>query len=312
LRINDTTEHPRQGKKYRVWPLLNFAVAIDDHALGLTHVLRGKDHYDNTKRQMYIYDYLGWKPPAFLHIGRINFEGLRLSASETRRAIEKKQYTGWNDIRLPFLQAMKKRGYQPEAFAKYAKSVGVTMTDKTVQGSEFFKTLDTFNREVIGQKANRYFFIENPKEIKIDKAPDQEVELHLHPEKKKGGRKFKVKDKFYLSQEDLDEIKKLKDGSLIRLMDCLNFTKKGNKFNFHSKDYEYYKVNGKKIIHWLPVQKGLVDVEVITPEEDIKIGLGEPLVKKLKKGEIIQFERFAFCKLNEIGKDKYWFWYTHK
>ena len=57
FRIN-SFKHPRQGKKYRVWPLMNFSVAVDDHELELTHVIRGKDHYDNTKRQKYIFDYL--------------------------------------------------------------------------------------------------------------------------------------------------------------------------------------------------------------------------------------------------------------
>src|SRR3989344_231441 len=69
LRINES-EHSRQGRKYRVWPLLNFAVAIDDHDMALTHVLRGKDHFDNTKRQKYIFDYLGWTHPEYIHIGR--------------------------------------------------------------------------------------------------------------------------------------------------------------------------------------------------------------------------------------------------
>ncbi|MCX8147227.1 MAG: glutamate--tRNA ligase family protein, partial [Candidatus Woesearchaeota archaeon] len=86
MRICDE-EHPRKGKKYRVWPLMNFAVACDDYDLGVTHVLRGKDHADNAKRQEFIQHAMGWPVPETLFVGRINFEGLNLSCSETRQMI---------------------------------------------------------------------------------------------------------------------------------------------------------------------------------------------------------------------------------
>ncbi|HTZ41735.1 MAG TPA: glutamate--tRNA ligase family protein, partial [Candidatus Omnitrophota bacterium] len=48
--------HPLQGDKYKVWPLMNLVVAIDDMELKMTHVIRGKDHMDNAKRQKMIFD----------------------------------------------------------------------------------------------------------------------------------------------------------------------------------------------------------------------------------------------------------------
>lgn len=56
-RINES-EHPKQKKKYRVWPLMNLAVSVDDIELGMTHIIRGKDHMDNAKRQKKIFDIL--------------------------------------------------------------------------------------------------------------------------------------------------------------------------------------------------------------------------------------------------------------
>ncbi|MBI4452622.1 glutamate--tRNA ligase, partial [Candidatus Woesearchaeota archaeon] len=95
------------------------------------------------------------------------------------------------------------------------------------------------------------------------------------------------------------------------LMDCLNFKKVRGKFVFDSKDYEKYKKHGDKIIHWLPVQKDLVKVEVLMPDKKVAKGLAEPMVKNLKIGEIVQFQRFGFCKLDSREKDKLKFWYTH-
>ena len=94
-------------------------------------------------------------------------------------------------------------------------------------------------------------------------------------------------------------------------MDCLNFKKQKNKFVFDSLEYEKYKKQGDKIIHWLPVQKDLVKVEVLMPNKEVKKGLAEPLVKNLKVGDIVQFSRFGFCKLDNKKSDKLMFWYTH-
>src|SRR3989344_1308922 len=49
FRINDS-KHPRKGTEFKVWPLMNFAVAVDDHLLCVTHSVRGKDHIDNEKK----------------------------------------------------------------------------------------------------------------------------------------------------------------------------------------------------------------------------------------------------------------------
>jgi glutamyl-tRNA synthetase len=95
-------------------------------------------------------------------------------------------------------------------------------------------------------------------------------------------------------------------------MDCINFVKKGNKFVFDSTEYEKFKGKGNLIIHWLPADKSLVDVEVLMPDTNLVKGLAEEGVKSLKSDEVVQFERFGFCRLDKKEKDKSSFWYTHK
>ncbi len=317
LRINENP-HARQGKKYRVWPLMNLAVAIDDHEMSMTHVLRGKDHYDNTQRQKYIFDYFKWKMPEYIHLGRINFAGLRLSTSETRRAIEKGEYTGWTDVRIPFLRALRRRGYQPEAFKKYALSVGATMVDKTVDAGEFFKSINAFNKDVIDAKAWRLFFIREPVEIKIENAPKQTIELDLHPQHKEGGRIFNTHDHFLVSPEDYEKISRLPDGALVRLMDCLNFAvkkesdKMQTRFVFDGTDYEKYKQGGKLIIHWLPAEKENAPTRVLMPDGTVVDGVGEKKIDELEAGAVIQLERFGFCQLEAREKGTAVFCYGHR
>ena len=84
LRIIDTKKypHPRVGSKYIVWPLYNLAAGIDDHLMGMTHIIRGKEHYTNMVRQKYMYQYLGWEYPEAIHYGRLKITGADLSKSK--------------------------------------------------------------------------------------------------------------------------------------------------------------------------------------------------------------------------------------
>ncbi|MDP2749881.1 MAG: glutamate--tRNA ligase [Nanoarchaeota archaeon] len=316
IRINDSV-HPRQGKKYRVWPLMNFAVAIDDHEFYVTHTIRAKEHMDNEKRQQFLYDYFSWKMATNIYVGRINFEDMPVSCSKSRKAIEAGEYSGWEDIRLPFLRALKRRGYQPEAFIKYAVDVGVSQNDKKVSKEEFFKTLDAFNKEIIDSKSHRYFFIDNPVKIEVVGAPEKELELDLHSEYKKNGRKFKTNKVFYITKKDYDEIL---DDKLVRLMDCYNIRKEKNAFIFDSEEYEKYKKEGKKIIHWLPVDDAKnknitannVNVEILMPDNTLAKGLAEHSLRAIKVGDIVQFERFGFARCDEMKENKMIFWFAHK
>lgn len=308
MRINDHT-HPRAKNEHRVWPLMNFSVAVDDYKLGVTHSIRGKDHIDNEKRQKFVYDYLGWKAPTHLYFGRINFLGMNLSATETRNKIEYGQYKDWDDIRLPFLLALRRRGYQPEAFIKYAVDMGISLADKTVSSEEFFKNLNSYNREIIEPKANRYFFIEDPVEIVVEGAPNQTIGIGYHPDyATRGKRSFNVSDKFIIAKEDFS---KMGNNKTYRLMDCLNLVKRKNKLAFHSLEYKKYKEQGEFILHWLPNDKRFIPVEVVMPDGSVKKGVGEENMRQLNAGDIVQLERFAFCRLDEKGK-KLVFWYTHK
>lgn len=147
-RIN-LEEHPRQGKKYRVWPLMNLAVSTDDIEMKMTHIIRGKDHMDNAKRQEVIYAALG-KSKSFPwtgFVGRTNFKEMELSTSKTRKAIEAKEYSGWDDPNLPFIESLKKRGYKPQAFWKMAEHIGISEVDKVISMKDFFIQLDKFNSE---------------------------------------------------------------------------------------------------------------------------------------------------------------------
>ena len=303
--------HPRTNKEQRVWPLMVFSVAVDDHEYGVTHVLNGKDHADNAIKEQIIMEYLGWNHPEYQHWGRINFEGFVLSTTETRKAIEKGEFKGWDDIRIPFLPALRRRGYQPGAFRRYALEIGLSLNDKTVSQEEFWKNIDAFNREIIEPQANRYFFIEEPAEITIHGAKSKTVEIELHPDfPERGQRTLAAGKQVYIS---LNDYKRLSEGYVHRLMDFCNFEVRDEEFHFSSEKYEDYKKAEHKghIIHWLPAQQQ-VKAEVLNDKGVVIAGLAEPALAELPAGTIVQLERRYFARLDTKGKDRIILWYLHK
>jgi glutamyl-tRNA synthetase len=306
MRVN-LNKHPRQ--KQRVWPLMNLAVAVDDHMLGITHTLRAKDHRDNEKRQKYIFDYFEWDMPTASYVGRIHFTDLQLSSSEVRQHIIDKKYNGWDDIRLPFLPALLRRGYHPDAFVKYALDVGISENDKKVSKQEFFKTVNHFNKTLIDSASNRYFFVEDPVKVKVEGAPHKDVTIHLHPDfHSRGHREFKTQGKFLLANSD---VSRLAEGKVHRLMDCLNFSIEGKKYSFVSQKYEDYKNSKKKgmIVHWLVDG---VNVSVMLEDGSVVKGKGESRLLELAEGAVVQFERFGFCRLDKKKGNKLEFWFLQR
>ncbi|MBW6442335.1 glutamate--tRNA ligase [Patescibacteria group bacterium] len=144
-RIN-LTKHPLQGSKYRVWPLMNFSVSVDDIEQKMTHIIRGKDHRDNSERQNKIHKLFGKKPPWVSFLGRIKFKDLDLSTTKIRDEIESGKYSGWEDPNLPTIASLIKRGYKPESFWRFAERIGLSENDKVMDKKEFFKLLEYFNK----------------------------------------------------------------------------------------------------------------------------------------------------------------------
>ncbi|MBN8253744.1 glutamate--tRNA ligase [Priestia flexa] len=92
-------------------PTYNYAVAIDDHLMEMTHVLRGDDHISNTPKQIMIYNALGWEPPVFGH--------MTLIVNESRRKLSKR-----DESIIQFIEQYKELGYLPEALFNFITMLG--------------------------------------------------------------------------------------------------------------------------------------------------------------------------------------------
>ncbi|MET3689963.1 nondiscriminating glutamyl-tRNA synthetase [Priestia megaterium] len=92
-------------------PTYNYAVAIDDHLMKMTHVLRGDDHISNTPKQILVYEALGWTPPVFGH--------MTLIVNENRRKLSKR-----DESIIQFIEQYKELGYLPEALFNFITMLG--------------------------------------------------------------------------------------------------------------------------------------------------------------------------------------------
>ena len=293
FRIIEKSKHPLD-KKTKVWPLLNFASAIDDHEFGVTHILRGTDLKISDDRQKYVYEYFGWQYPETMYSGKLLFSGIK-STSEARKLIEQKKLSGWDDPRLGTVKALRKRGFQKEALIHFIKDVGITPADTKVS----FERLVAYNKEIVDPRANRYFAVFQPKKVLIKNCPKMTALLPLHPQdKKRGTRKVKVTGEFYV-QDALEKNKHY------RFMHLFNFKDK----MFVSEDID--PSLKASMIHWLSITHDLVHIEVLMDDGTWKEGLAEPAVKNVNVHEIIQFERNFFVRCEEKLKTKIKFVFAH-
>lgn len=280
-------QHPRVGNKYRVWPMLEFSWAIDDHLLGITHIVRGKDLVMEDMMEEFIWNKLGWKKPEFIHFGLLNIKEAKLSKTQARKAIETGTYSGWDDPRTWSLQSLKRRGIKPEAIRSFIIDMSLSLADVTVPAEILYAE----NRKIIDQLANRYFAVFDPVGISIEgKTKTREIEAPLHPDfKGRGNRKITVDlQKVYVEREDFEKFKNEKIGLMNLFSIKLN---KNSKITSERVEMDIQK------IHW--VSEPHVEINMIMPDGSTKKGIAEPGLKNVKTDEIVQLQRVGFARIDE-------------
>jgi len=332
LRIIDTKKypHPRVGSKYTLWPLYNLAAGIDDHLMGMTHIIRGKEHYTNMIRQKYMYQALGWEYPEAIHYGRLKITDAFLSKSKIIAGVKEGTYAGFDDPRLGTFAALRKRGITSEAIKKMIIDVGIKANDVTLS----WENLYSHNRKILDASSDRYFFVSEPIELKVKEIPKEFTsKLPLYPEKpERGFREYTIMPNkgdeasasFWVSKKD---VTLMEAGKTIRFMELFNIevTKVDKQTTidavepkilaveakYLSESYEDVRKIKAPIIHWIP--KGTeIYCEIVLQNAQMITGFAESESKKLKPDKIIQFERFGFTRVDNVVDQKLVAYYTHK
>ncbi|MFX0146373.1 MAG: glutamate--tRNA ligase [Candidatus Hodarchaeota archaeon] len=313
MRISEA-EHPRVGKKYIVWPMLEFSWAIDDYLIGVTHILRGVDLVKEDFIESFIWEHFKWRKAEFLHYGRLKFPNMKLSKTDARNNIQNGIYDGWEDPRTWSLQSLAKRGIRPEALRDVLFDLGMSLSGITFDVNWLYSK----NKDIIDEISERYFYVENPVLIEISKVPFLEycaepLLIPSNPEqgsRKVRGRAKKGKIFIFISQYDA---KVLKPKDIIRLKDlmnieigALNLDAKKIKCNYHS-----LKLNREyPIIQWVPKDE-YVDVSILNPDGTISKGYGEINLLDIPLNKPVQFERYGFVNPTNRENNKLFCYFTH-
>lgn len=319
-----STPHPMVGTKYRVWPMLDFESAVEDHLQGVTHIIRGKDLRDSTHRQRYLYTHMGWTYPHTLYWGRVRLDELgRFSSSGMRAEIEAGKYSGWDDPRLPTLRALRRRGITPEGVRAFW--VGMGLSEKDVAAS--LTNLYAENEKVIESRAGRLFFVHGAAELTVRLPEGHDAPMDgnyvvaytpVHPDHSERGQRTQrapVRQdaiKVFLCRQDLMAAGK---GAMLRLKDLGNVMIDAD-HNGHASgtwmgdDLGAAREAKAPIVQWLPVDPAArIPCTVLRPEPSETNGgirhegYVERAVLDAEPDDIVQFERYGFVRLEQVDED---------
>jgi len=319
LRIIDPVRypHPRVGSRFRVWPLYNMAAGLDDHLLGITHIIRGKEHLTNGVRQEFMYKHLGWEYPEAIHYGRLKITGAFLSKSKIIQCVNDGTCSGFDDPRLATFAALRRRGITPEAVKKLIVDVGPKTADVTLS----WENLYAYNRKLLDAQTDRFFFVPDPLALVVDGVPRVfQVRLALHPEQpERGYREYVVKPEggekavaLKIARKDADSADV---GVMVRLMGLFNVktrrrTEDGLQASFDSEAYQDARDAKARLIQWVLPDES-VPCRVVMPDASVNVGIAESACKRLKPDDVVQFERFGFVRI-DVAAPGLTAYYAHK
>lgn len=294
FRISDL-EHPRVGRKYRVWPLLEFSWAVDDVELGVTHVLRGKDLVIEDRMQEAIWKLLGVTGPSFLHWGLLRVREAKISKSKSYAEVKSGQYDGWADPRTWSIASLDRRGISPEAIRRFTLSFGLSLADIEVPA----ETLYAENRALIDATTPRRAYVPEPMLLSINGYPPglAQVELANHPDHPEMGRRtVAAGPSVYLARKDLET----KLGAEVRLKDLVNIRLPAELPSDPSAEVavEFTSRENQRIprLQWVGAADA-VPVQLLDPEGRWHAGLGEGALVRSTPRQVVQLERVGFARI---------------
>ena len=218
-------KHHRQGNKWCIYPMYDFAHPLQDSIEGITHSLCSLE-YDNHR---ILYDWVIEKcnMPHVSHqyeFGRLNITNTVMSKRYLKQLVDNKKVIGYDDPRMPTLTGMRRRGITPEAIKAFILSTGLSRINSTVEGD----MLDHFVREDLKLKVNRIMAVKNPLKVTITNYPEGKIEYlpaSNNPENEElGSRTITFSKHLYIEKEDFAvekpnrQFKRLALGLEVRLM----------------------------------------------------------------------------------------------
>ena len=217
--------HHRQGDKWCIYPMYDFAHPLQDAIEGITHSMCSLE-FDNHR---ILYDWFVEKcemenVPHQYEFGRLNITNTIMSKRYLRQLVDGGYVTGYDDPRMPTLVALRRKGFTPDAIKAFIRYTGLSRINSTTDS----ENLNFFLREDQKLKATRPMAVLNPLKVVIDNYPEGQIEQvdasNNMENEELGTRKINFGKYIYIEKEDFVEEKpnrkwkRLSIGDEVRLM----------------------------------------------------------------------------------------------
>ena len=265
------TSHHRQGNKWCIYPLYDYAHPIQDALEGITHSLCSLEFENHRPLYDWVVENIGFDPkPKQREFARLNVTHTVMSKRYLRQLVETGLVDGWDDPRMPTLCGLRRRGYTPEAIFDFVDRAGVAKAYSVVD----IELLEHCIREELNSTAARRIAVMNPVKLVVDNYPDDKVEyfeVSNNPQNPEAGtRKIPFTKNIVIDADDFAAVPppkffRLKPEGEVRLMGAyivkcgeIEYNADGTVNTIHvTADLESGNgnpVDGRKIkgtIHWL-------------------------------------------------------------
>ncbi|MGV2872755.1 glutamine--tRNA ligase [Colwellia sp. E150_009] len=198
--------HHQTGDKWCIYPMYDFTHCLSDAIEGVTHSLCTLEFQDNRRLYDWVIDNVS--VPAKPHqyeFSRLNLEYTLMSKRKLNTLVEEKLVDGWDDPRMPTIAAFRRRGYTPASLREFAKRIGVTKMENTVEMS----VLEACIREDLNDNAPRAMVVLDPIKLVIENYPENETEaltVKNHPsDESQGTRIVPFSRELFIEAEDFKE-----------------------------------------------------------------------------------------------------------
>jgi glutaminyl-tRNA synthetase len=220
--------HYRQGDKWVIYPMYDFAHTIQDAIEGITHSCCSLEFENHRPLYDWVADNIGLEEhekPHQYEFARLNLTYTIMSKRYLRVLVERGLVDGWDDPRMPTLSGLRRRGYTPTAILEFVKRAGVAKAYSVVDSA----LLEYCLREELGKTAHRRVAVTDPLLVTITNYPEDKTEtfdfVNLPDSEEAGKRKLPFTKKIYVEREDFAEIPppkfhRLKPGGEVRLMNA--------------------------------------------------------------------------------------------
>ncbi len=218
------TSHHRQGDKWCIYPLYDYAHPIQDALEGISHSLCSIEFENHRPLYDWVIEHIGFeKRPHQYEFARLNVTHTVMSKRYLRELVETGLVDGWDDPRMPTLCGLRRRGYTPSSIFDFVARAGVAKAYSVVD----YELLEHCIREELNATAQRRIAVLKPIPVTITNYPADKIEFFDLPNNpqmpESGTRKLPFSRTIYIDADDFAEVPppkfhRLKPGGEVRLM----------------------------------------------------------------------------------------------